>query len=48
MRVQRRCHVADWRNRLSEVWSWPPLSPSFTEAVTTKTVRELSNTPHIE
>jgi hypothetical protein len=35
------CHVADWCNRLAEVWPWPPLSSSFTEAVTTITVWEL-------
>jgi hypothetical protein len=34
--------VAGWCNRLAEVWPWPPLSSSFTEAVTTITVRELS------
>jgi hypothetical protein len=33
-----RCHVADWCSRLVEVWPWPPLSSSFTEAVTTITV----------
>jgi hypothetical protein len=36
------CHVADWCNRLAEVWPWPPLSSSFTEAVTTITTQELS------
>jgi hypothetical protein len=41
------CHVADWCNRLSEVWPWPPLSSSFTEAVTTIIVRDLSDTPRI-
>jgi hypothetical protein len=35
------CHMANWCNRLVEVWPWPPLSSSFTEAVTTITVREL-------
>jgi hypothetical protein len=39
-----KCHVADWCNGLLEVWPWPPLSSSFTEAVTTVTVRELSDT----
>jgi hypothetical protein len=29
--------------RLAEVWPWPPLSSSFTEAVTTITVQELSD-----
>jgi hypothetical protein len=38
------CHVADWCNRLAEVWTWPPLSSSFTEAVTTITVWELYDT----
>jgi hypothetical protein len=33
-----RCHVADWCNRLAEVWPWPPLSSSFTEALTTITL----------
>jgi hypothetical protein len=33
-----RCHVAEWRNRLSEVWPWPFLSLSFTKAITTITV----------
>jgi hypothetical protein len=36
------CHVADWCNRLPEVWPWPCLSSSFTEAVIT--VWELSDT----
>jgi hypothetical protein len=36
-----RCHAADWCNRLAEVWPWPPLW-SFTEAVTTIVVREIS------
>jgi hypothetical protein len=35
-------HMADWCNRLVEVWPWPPLS-SFTEAVTTVMVWELSD-----
>jgi hypothetical protein len=38
-----RCQVANWCNRLAEVWPWPPLS-SFTKAVTTIIVWELSNT----
>jgi hypothetical protein len=37
------CHVADWCNRLVEVWPWPPLSSSFTELITTITVQELSD-----
>jgi hypothetical protein len=36
--------VAKWCNRLSEVWPWPLLSSSFTEAITTITVRKLSDT----
>jgi hypothetical protein len=43
MYVTAWCHVADWCSRLSEVWPWPPLW-SFTEVVTTNTVRELSDT----
>jgi hypothetical protein len=39
-----RCHVADWCNRLAELWRWLPLSSSFTEAVTTIIVRKLSDT----
>jgi hypothetical protein len=39
-----RCHVADWCNRLVEVWPWHPLSSSFTETVTTITVWGLSDT----
>jgi hypothetical protein len=39
-----RCHVADRCNRLAEVWPWPPLLSSFTEAVATITVREHSDT----
>jgi hypothetical protein len=39
-----RCHVPHWCNRLSEVWPWPPLSSSFTEAVTTVTAKEISDT----
>jgi hypothetical protein len=35
------CHMADWCNRLAEVWPWPPISSSFTEAVTVTTVRKL-------
>jgi hypothetical protein len=42
-----QCHVADWCNRLAKVWPWPPLSSSFTKAVTTITVRELSDAFHI-
>jgi hypothetical protein len=34
-----------WCNRLAEVWPWPPLSSYFMEAVTTITVRELSDSP---
>jgi hypothetical protein len=34
-----RYHVTDWCNRLAEMWPWPPLSSSFTEAFTTITVR---------
>jgi hypothetical protein len=41
-----RCHVADWCNRLAEVWAWPPLSSSFTEAVTAITVWEISDTTY--
>jgi hypothetical protein len=37
-------HVADWYNRLLEMWTWSPLSSSFTDAVTTITVREFSDT----
>jgi hypothetical protein len=36
--------VADWCNRLSEVWPWSPLSYTFTEAVTTIKAQELSDT----
>jgi hypothetical protein len=39
-----QCHMADWCNRLAEVWPWPPISSSFTEAGTRVTVRELSDT----
>jgi hypothetical protein len=39
-----QCHVADWCNRLAEVWPCLPLSFSFTKAVTRIRVRELSNT----
>jgi hypothetical protein len=31
-------HMADWCNGLAEVWPWPPLSSSFTKALTTITV----------
>jgi hypothetical protein len=37
------CHVADWCNRLAEVWPWPPLSSCFTKTVTITTVQELSD-----
>jgi hypothetical protein len=36
--------MADWCNRLAEVWPWPPFSSSFTAAVTRVIVRELSDT----
>jgi hypothetical protein len=39
-----RCHMVDWCNRLVEEWPWSPLSSSFTKAITTVTVRELSDT----
>jgi hypothetical protein len=39
-----QCHMADWCNRIAVVWPLPPLSSSFTEAVTTITDWELSNT----
>jgi hypothetical protein len=38
-----RCHMADWCNKLAEVWPCPLPSSSFTEAVTTITVWELSD-----
>jgi hypothetical protein len=38
------CHMADWYNRLFEMWPWAPLSFSFTEAVTAVIVWELSDT----
>jgi hypothetical protein len=37
-------HKVQKTPRLMEVWSWPPLSSTFTEAVKTVTVRELSYT----
>jgi hypothetical protein len=37
------CHMADWCNRLAEVWPWHSLSSSLTKAVTTITVWELSD-----
>jgi hypothetical protein len=43
-----RCHMTDWRNRLSEVWPWPSLSSSFTKAITTITVPNFPIPPHIE
>jgi hypothetical protein len=36
--------MADWCNRLSEVWRWPPLSSTFTETVTTITIWEFADT----
>jgi hypothetical protein len=38
-----QCHVADCCTRLAKVWPWPPLSSSFTTAVTTLTLWELSD-----
>jgi hypothetical protein len=42
-----RCHIVDWCNRLGELWSWPPLSSSFTEEVTTITTWNFPIEPHI-